>query len=180
LGAHFVVVSVGVVDEVGAEASKAVKVSIEAPPAYPVAPRLRDDGLPEAAEKRADHHDGTSEASRALPESVGIEIVEVHPVGAERADTLLVRGDSDTHFPKEIDKVIDVEDVGDIVQGNLVRREERGAEELEGFVLGALRGDVSLQGVSSFDDKCTHYRFFDVCSGYKDRNYRYFCRVENA
>ena len=59
---------------------------------------------------------------------------------------------------EQVDEVIDIKDVRQVVDDYRLLGEQHGAEHLKCFVLRALRGDGTMQFMSSFDYKCSHIR----------------------
>ena len=57
---------------------------------------------------------------------------------------------------QQIDELHDVQNPGHVVHDDPPGRQQRGAEDLQRFVLGPLRGDLAVKAVPAFDLKICH------------------------
>ena len=90
-------------------------------------------------------------------ELIALSIVEVQHVGLEGVSTpCLSREGSDLNpnILEQLYEVVDVADVGNIVDGYRLAGQQRGTDDLQGLVLGALWEDGAAQRVSALDDEC--------------------------
>ena len=127
-----------------------------------VAARLGDVSHAEARQHRADQHDRTPQAGAALAVVVRLEVFEVDVSGAEGIGILRELFDDDAHAPQQFDELHDIENPGNVPHDDPLRGQQRGAEYLQGFVLGALGRDRSVETVSAFDFEYGHkleYRY---------------------
>ena len=116
---------------------------VEPPAADLVPTRLSGQGIAEAGEHRAGEHDGAAEGGVALEELRSAEIRRVYVLGAEGIAAIAQLLGSDSHVLQEGDEVIDIQNVGHIVDGYFLPGEQYGAEYLQHLVLGPLRADFS-------------------------------------
>ena len=79
----------------------------------------------------------------ALEELRSAEIRRVYVLGAEGITAIAQLLGSDSHVLQEGDEVVDIQDIGDIVNGYFLPGEQYGAEYLQHLVLGPLRADFS-------------------------------------
>ncbi len=142
-----------VVDELGAKVLEAEEMGVEAPPPYLVAAGLGNGCLAETAEQRPNHQHRTAQRRAFLDEVAAVEVVEVDVVGLEGVVVGRVLGDLHADVLQQPDEVVDVEDIGDVGDAHGVAGEQRGADHLQGLVLGALRCDGAFQRVSALNDE---------------------------
>ena len=90
---------------------------VEPPAADLVPTRLSGQGIAEAGEHRAGEHDGAAEGGVALEELRSAEIRRVYVLGAEGIAAIAQLLGSDSHVLQEGDEVIDIQNVGHIVDG---------------------------------------------------------------
>lgn len=57
---------------------------------------------------------------------------------------------------EQVDEIVDIENLRYVGQGDLLACEENGRNHFERFVFRALRVDVAVEFVSSFDDESAH------------------------
>ena len=121
-----------------------------------VAARLGDVSHAEARQHRADQHDRTPQAGAALAVVVRLEVFEVDVSGAEGIGILRELFDDDAHAPQQFDELHDIENPGNVPHDDPLGGQQRGAEYLQSFVLGALGRDRSVETVSAFDFEYGH------------------------
>ena len=57
---------------------------------------------------------------------------------------------------KQVDQPVDIHDVGEVGYGDGLGGKQNGAYHLECLILGALRGNGSIEGMPPFDDESAH------------------------
>ena len=132
-----------------AEGGEAGEVHVDGSLADDVAARLRAGGLAEAAEERAHHEEAAAQGGCDVHRGSGA--VEVRGVDAEgvRAGPLDLRAEAAQDFGH----LLDVADVGDVLEDALFGDGERGGHRAEGGVLRAADGDRAVEGVAALDDE---------------------------
>ena len=135
------------------ELLEAQEVGVQPAPSDLVAAGFCDDGLAEAAQQRAYGEHGAAQRGALAHELVALQVVEVEVVGLEGVVVAAVSGYADAHVLEQLDEVVDVEDVGDVLDVHLVAGEQRGTDHLQSLVLGALWGDGAAERSAAFYDE---------------------------
>jgi hypothetical protein len=120
----------GVEVELGAELLEAEEMGIEAPAADLVASRFGEAGFAEAGEDGAKQHDRPAECGGLFAiffrfKERGVDLCGVEPVGA---GTELL--DFAPEVANELDELIDVHNIGEVVDGDGLSRQEYSADNL--------------------------------------------------
>ena len=123
-----------------------------------VAPGFGDVPHAEAREHRADEHDRTAQTGASFAVVFGADVVEVDLPGPEGIGVVGELFDLDAHAAQELDELHDIEDLGDVAYDDPFGCQQRGAEDLQSFVLGSLRGDRAVEAVAAFDFEYGHLR----------------------
>ena len=110
----------------------------------------------EARQHRAYQHHRAAQTRTALAVVVAAEVVEVDFPRPERIGVVGKPVDFHAHVPQQFDQLHDVENLGYVVDRHPLGGEQRGADDLQRLVLGALGGDASAQAVSAFDFEYCH------------------------
>jgi len=142
-----------VVTEGSTEVDHALEMGVETSTADLIASGLGIGDLPQSCQEGSDEHDRSTQFVAFLQEIGAAQIVLVELVCREG---ILAPGDmidSDAHRSDEVDEVVDIEDVGQVVDDNRLSCEEHGAEHLQRLVLRALGRDTTVQLMSTFYDK---------------------------
>ncbi len=121
-----------------------------------VAARLGDVSHAETRQHRADQHHRTPQACAALAVVVRLEVFEIDVAGAEGVGVVGEAFDLHAHAPQQLDELHDVENLGDVSHDDPFGSQQHGAEYLQGFVLGALGRNRSVETVSAFDFEYGH------------------------
>ncbi|OPZ95434.1 MAG: hypothetical protein BWY72_02111 [Bacteroidetes bacterium ADurb.Bin416] len=125
--------------------------SIQASTAYLVSTRLGNNGMAKTSQQGTDHHDRTSKG-RALFQVVGgIQPVQVKVVSLETPVVSRQALRLDTQTGHQVNQVADVQDIGNVLQHNLLTGEQDGAQHLQGLIFGSLGFDGTGQLVSAFN-----------------------------
>ena len=132
------------------------EVGIQPPPADFVAAGFGYVTHAEARQHGADEHHRAAQARAALPVVLRAEVVEIYFAGAKTVCILRELFDLDAHAPQQFDELHDVEDLGNVVHRDPFGGQQRGAEYLQRFVLGALGRDAAVEPVASFDFENRH------------------------
>ena len=121
-----------------------------------VAARLGEVGPAEAGKQRTDDHHGAAQGGAFADELLAFDVGRVDVRGAEAVFAFGEALDLHAHALEEGDEILDVEDFGDVGDGNGLGAEQDGTDDFQRFVLGALGRDAAAQGMASFYDECTH------------------------
>ena len=146
----------GVILHVGAQGDHAREVRVHAPAADLVAARLREPRVPEAAQQRSHDHHRPAERRALLHELLRLDVRRVHLVRLEPVGALLQALDLHTHPLQQADEVLHVQDLRNVGENDRIGRQQHRADDFQGLVLRALRGDFAGQLVSAFDDEFSH------------------------
>ena len=120
---------------------------------YLVAARLCHDCLAAACQQGTEHHDAAAQLLAAADEVVAREVVVVEVLGAEGVVVGIVPCHLYAHVVQHLYLVVDIDDVGDVLDAHGFVGEQCGTEHLQGLVLCALRCDLAFQPVAAFDDE---------------------------
>jgi hypothetical protein len=74
-----------------------------------------------------------------------MKVVHVNIVCLEPAGMPVHPIQFDTHITQQLDEQVDVKDVRDVLDGDFFRREENGADDLQGLVLRPLGHDIAFE-----------------------------------
>ena len=146
----------GVEIELGSQFLETDEMGVQPPPPDFVAARLGDVPHAEACQQRPDEHDRAAQPCAAAAVILGQQVVEVDLAGTERIGVVRQLLHLDPHRPQQIDELHDVQNPGHVVHDDPPGRQQRGAEDLQRFVLGPLRGDLAVKAVPAFDLKICH------------------------
>ena len=81
-----------------------------------------------------------------------MQILDVDFVSLEGIASLVIEARHlHADVAQQVDKVVYIEDVGDVVDRHDLRGEEDSGDDLERFVLCALGTDATLQGIAAFN-----------------------------
>ena len=116
--------------ELGTQVFESQEVGIKSATPDFVATGLGDNGSSHASQQRTDHQDGATQVGTFLHELVALQVFQVECVGLERERTLSDFLDLDTDIAQQLNEVVDVANVGDVVDGHLVAGEQRGTDNL--------------------------------------------------
>ena len=153
VGIYVVEVPVLVEGEVAAECLHSLEVGVEPAASYLVAARLCHDCLAAACQQGTEHHDAAAQLLAAADEVVAREVVVVEVLGAEAVVVGIVPCHLYAHVVQHLYLVVDIDDVGDVLDAHGFVGEQCGTEHLQGLVLCALRCDLAFQPVAAFDDE---------------------------
>ena len=145
-----------VVYEVGSEIFETQEMRVETATSNLVATGLCYRGLAEATQQRTDHQHGATQRRAFVNEVAAVEKIEVDVVGLKRIVVGIVTRHLHTNVAQQLDEVVDIEDVRYIGDAHRVAGEQCGTDHLQRLVLGTLRCDGSLQGVTTLNDKRCH------------------------
>ena len=140
-----------VVVEDGAEFHESDDVGVQTASSDLVSSWFGHVGHAEAGDERTHHHHTTTQARSLLDEILGLEIVEVDLAGLQADFVGSVAAYLDAHAFEQVDEVVDVEDVGKVLDDDFLAGEQAGADDLHGLVLGALRHNLAFELVTSFN-----------------------------
>ena len=116
--------------ELSSEVLETQEVGIQTTTAYLVATRLGNDSLAHASKQRTDHHHRAAQVGTLFHKLVAFQIAHVQRISLERERTLSDFLDLDINVAQQLNEVVDVADVGDVVDGHLVASEQRGTDNL--------------------------------------------------
>ena len=121
--------------ELGTQVFETQEVGVQTATAYLVATRLGNHSLSHTRQQWTNHHDGATQVGTLFHELVALQILQVQSVGLECVG--VAKGLSaigfrylDTDVAQQLNQVVDITDVGDVVDGNLFAGEQRGADNL--------------------------------------------------
>ena len=134
---------------VGAQAAEGQQVRVDAPPPDDVAAGERQLHLAAAREQRPGQQQRRPQAAA----EVGVELGGAHAVGAqgERVGALVAHADAEV--VEEREHHVHVEDVGHVLEHDLLVGEQAGGQDRQGRVLVAARDDRAGEGAAAPDDQ---------------------------
>ena len=147
---NLVDVTVFDVAEFGTQFLEAQEVGVQAPAPYLVAARLGHNGLAHAGQQRSYHHHRATQLGTLLHKLVTLKIVHVQTVGLEGIGTVAASLHLHANVLQQLDEVVDVADVGDIMDGYCLGGEQRCTDDLQCLVLGSLRSDITFERMAAF------------------------------
>ena len=142
-----------VVAEGRSEVLKTEEMGVESATTDFIASGLGNDGLSEACEQRADEQHRAAQRGTFPNEFVVLQIVEIQRVGLKSIVVHAVLHDPHAHILEQLNEVFHVENVGHVFDAHLVAGQQRGTDDLQGFVFRSLRCDGSFQQATAFYDK---------------------------
>ena len=148
--------AVGIIVHGGSQFDHAVQVRVHPPTADLVAARLRKPGMAEPAQERSHDHHRPAERGALLHELLRLDVGGVHGIGLEPVGSFLQSLDLHAHPLEEVDEVLHVQDFRHVGDHDRIGREEHGADDFQRLVLRPLRGNLTGQPVSAFDDESSH------------------------
>ena len=166
LGIDLIYIALCHMMELRSQSLETQEVGVQSATSDLVAAGFGDGGLAHASQQRTDHHDRATQLRTLLHKLVALQIVQIQVIGLEGAsktrNTCLccILGclcrDLHAYILEQLDEVHHVSDLRNVVNGHLLACQQRGANHLQGLVLGTLRIDSSAKRVSSLNDKCCH------------------------
>ena len=141
-----------------AEGFEPDEVGVHAAAADFVATRLGQCAHTKTRQQRPQNHGRAAQGSTLLPEFFGAEVVEVDVVRLETVSPGSFALDFDTHARQQVNQLVDIDDVGEVGDGDGLRRQEHRTQNLQRLVFSSLRDDFTRQPLPSFDDKTGHGR----------------------
>ena len=150
---------VAVAGDFRAEGGEAGEVDVDRALADDVAAGLRAGSLAEAAEERAHHEEAAAQAARGLHRGRGA----VQLRGVDAQDVRRRPLDGRAEAAQDLRHLLDVADVGDVLEDALFGDEKGGGHRAEGGVLGAADADGAFEGAAAFDDEGAVALAHDYC-----------------
>ena len=143
--------------ELAAQLFEAQKVGVHRPAADFIAARLGQLAAAVAAQHGPQNHHRAAQRAGLRHKLGRVHVVEVDVLGLETVGV----GGQLAHFhaqvAQQLNELVDVADVGNVADGDGLRRQQYRAENLEGFVFGALGRDFAAQRFAAAYFKCSHY-----------------------
>ena len=136
--------------ELGTQLLETEEVGVQSATTNLVATRLGNDSLAHTRQQRTNHQHRTAQLGTLSDELVALQECHIQAVGLEGIGTIS-SGHLHANLAQQLDEVVDVADVGDVTDGYRVCRQQRGTDDLQCLVLGALRGNGTAQQVSAFN-----------------------------
>ena len=152
-------VRAGIEIEFGPELLKTDEMRVQPPTSDFVAARLRDVTDSVARQQRPDNHHRTAQPGRPVAVVVALQVIEIDLLRLERVRALAEPVDDHPHLFEQFDQLQHVDDGGNVMDNDLLRRQQRGAQYLQRLVLGPLRTDLAFERRSSLHFKCCHKQF---------------------
>ena len=140
--------------ELGTEGLETLKVSVKTTAPYLVTTGFGDDGLAHAGQQRTNHQDAAAQRGTFPNELITLQIGEVEVGGLECQGSGPIDYYLHTDILQQLNQVVDVANVGDVLNGDGLAGQQRGTNDLQGLVFRALRNDGSLQRMTALDDEC--------------------------
>ena len=151
-----------VIDKLGSEILESQKVGIKTSASYLVAARFCHSGVSESSQEWSHEQHAASESGTLLHILVAVEIFEVDVIGLECIVVARVACHLYTDFFEQLDKVVDVENVGYVGDVHRLVGEQRSCNHFKCLVFGSLRSDGSAECMSTLDYECFHSNGLDV------------------
>ena len=139
-----------------AKLMEAEEVGVKTTAAYLVATRLCHGGMTETAEQRTYHKHRATESRTFLHELVAAKIVKSEFVGLEAILTVIELANLHTDIHQQLYKVVDIEDIRDILYHDLLIGKKSGADDLKSLILCALRNNSTTKRITAFNKECFH------------------------
>ena len=118
-----------------------------------VTTRFGNNGLTHTCQQWTDHHHRAAQLRTFLHELVACQEFHVQFIGPESKAVFSRLFNLHTNILQQLNKVVDIADVGNVVNGHHVAGQQRGTNHLQGLVLGALRTDFTTEQVPTFNSE---------------------------
>ena len=114
-----------------------------------VTTRLREICPSETGQEWSDHHNGATQFGTARNKIHTHYIVSIDLVGLEGIDALLATGHLDTHALKKKNQILHIQDLRNVGNSHLLLSQKHSADNLQRLILCSLRGNLSMESMSS-------------------------------
>ena len=156
VGTYLIDIAVVDVAEPRSKIFEAEEMGVEPTATNLVASRLCYYRFVETGEQRS-NHEHTASQRGALPyKLVALKIAEVDIVGTERVFIGAKFLHPHPDVLEEEYEIVYVADVGNVVNDDFLRGEQRGADDFESLVLGSLWRNGTTERMPTFNDECCH------------------------
>ena len=129
---------------------------IQPPAPYLIAARLGNIGPPKPCQQRPGQHNGSPEPGAFFMKVIAVEVLHIYIIGLKNAGIAVYPVHLYIHFSEQLYQKIYIYDVGDIFNGHFPGCQQNSADDLQGFVLCALRGNVARKFFTATYFKNTH------------------------
>ena len=150
---YFVELTVGIITEASPQLLNTDKVSVQTTASDLIASRFRDQCLAKTGDQRADNHHRTAQGTAFTQELVRLKIVQVDSIGLECIGIGRRMFHLHLHIAQELYQVIHIQYIRYIMDCHFFRRKQCCTNDLQGFILCALRYNLTGQPVTAFYDK---------------------------
>lgn len=149
-GRYFINLFLGNVGELSSQFLYAEEVGIEPATAYLVATGLGYHGFSETGYQRTDNHYRPAQRSALFQELRSLEIIQVDVLGLETVCPLSYLCRLHAQIAQQLYEVIDIENVGQVINFYGLRGEQRSTQYLQSLVLSALRYQLAVHTTAAF------------------------------
>ena len=142
--------------EGGSQLVDAQEMGVQTAAAYLVASGLGHRGTSETGYHGTDEKDAAARLAASLQELVALDVGGIYAISLKGIVAGGILGDFHAHVTEQGYLVVDITDVGYVLDADRVTGEQGGTEYLECLVLGSLRHYLATECVAAFYDKCCH------------------------
>ena len=132
-------------DESCSKRLESKEMCIEPPASDLVSARFGNGGFAKASKQRTNHQYAATQSGTFSYDFIALQILEAEVIGLECVVAFSVFPDFHACFLEQKDKVVNVEDIRDIVDTYLVGGKQAGADDLQSFIFRALRGNGAFE-----------------------------------